>query len=300
MIIRPDNSPLEIQSPFGGIAKLIQKVTIDEICEKYRQKCGVDVSPSFRNLETDEVYLYQCQNTGYKFWRPSEIVGDEDFYKKISTSWPNYYRTTRWEHFYARKYLSTCKSVLEIGCGTGIFLKSLEGHVTKAQGIEFNRDAISNKVTNFPIENISIEDISKRSISFDAVYAFQVLEHITDPYSFIHSALGCVSRGGLLIFSVPNNDHIKFQKQQDAFDMPPHHCGHFNPEVCKKIAEIFHMKVENIHIQKSLFTMPETSLKTQQSNIYKITRLVTRIVMNTTYSITKEPGENILMVFKKQ
>lgn len=281
------NLPQIITSPFGGNAKIVQTMPVSVIEQMYQRKCGVDISSSFNGIP--EVGLYQCEITGYKFWRPEHITGNETFYKMLSAAWPNYYRIERWEHTFAHKYLKNKNYVLEIGSGPGHFLKTLEGDVTNAMGIELNTKVISEKVTKFQILPTSMELLSeKNEYKFDAIYAFQVLEHILNPYSLIKSSLKCLAEGGLLIFSTPNNDYSAFKNQTDAFDLPPHHIGVFNPLIYEKIGKLFDLQIVEIILEK------------QTSNSSLLKKLSGNNLLKYFPLLKPKTGPNIIVVYKKK
>jgi 2-polyprenyl-3-methyl-5-hydroxy-6-metoxy-1,4-benzoquinol methylase len=78
--------------------------------------------------------------------------------------------------------------VLEIGCGEGHLLKSVEPLVRQAIGLDLNRDAAARKVTACEIRAETIEDFAPSATArFDLVCAYQVLEHIVDPASCLRS-----------------------------------------------------------------------------------------------------------------
>lgn len=248
----------------------------------YARKCGIDIAPAFR--EITELGLYCCSRTGYRFWRPQCVAGDEAFYKAVSTAWPNYYRTDRWEYDLARKYLTDQTSVLEIGCGPGHFLKSIETTVPEGLGIEFNSEAIASKVTKFPVIRTPIESLAQaRPGEFRVALAFQVLEHVIDPFSFIQSALACLKPGGLLILSTPNHDHAIFRNQEDAFDLPPHHIGHFDAPTYEAIASMLGVEVLEIALQAG----------------ERAGGGVVRSLIGALAFARKAPGPNMLVVYRK-
>lgn len=287
-----------VESPFGGLATNIQIMRTSSIIAMYEQKCGIDVYPSFHGVEA--IGLYRCEKTGYKFWRPENITGDESFYKSISAAWPNYYRTRRWEHAFAHRFLEGRTSILEIGSGPGHFLKTLEAKTAKAMGIEFNNEAIANKVTQFPIRSMSMEALAvENHDSFDAIYAFQVLEHVSNPCALMKSAMECLAPNGIMMFSTPNNDYISFSEQNDPFDLPPHHIGQFNPVIFKKIGDALGLKTHTIITQKRRFIPSNVTECTRHSVAYKFGLAAAKVFINLSYMVTREPGENILVVYKK-
>ena len=137
-------------SPFGGAATHVRSLDVETLRSMYIAKCNYDPSRHFDGLQ--EIDLYECQKTGMRFWRPSRVAGDEEFYESVNKLWPNYYNTERWEYEGARKAIGKGLSrVLEVGCGGGYFLKSIETMVHNAAGLELNSKAIDKKVTIFPV-----------------------------------------------------------------------------------------------------------------------------------------------------
>lgn len=275
------------------------------LIKSYEQKCDVDVAWCFRGLP--EIGLYECSKTGYKFWRPEAVAGDEAFYHLLSHAWPNYYREERWESSLAREFLEGKKSLLEIGCGRGFFLCSVESLVDNAIGIEFNQDAIGNKVTAFPILPSMIEDFARtRPASFDVVCSFQVLEHVTNPHTFIESALACLVDGGLLMLSTPDNDSPTFKQQEDPFDLPPHHVGHFNAAIYGRIAADFGLDVVEI-MRESVVKAPSTgtgpnpdrTLAHLASKAAFVAKMALKHPISTATLLTQKPGKKILAVLRK-
>lgn len=268
----------KVKSPFLCDAILVQKKSSESIIKLYAEKCNYDASIFFKGIT--EVGLYSCTSTGYKFWRPVDIVGDSKFYKDISHLWPNYYRLNRWEHSLALNFLKNKEKLLEIGCGPGHFMKSFENLSQDVVGLEFNEDAINRKVTKYEIFKKSIEEFSEENLSrFDAVYAFQVLEHVIDPYTFLKSAQEALVKGGIIIISVPNNKYNEFSQQKDAFDLPPHHIGHFDRDIFINIAKLMSLNVVEIFEEKLVGKLDSLKKKLNLEN--------------------KKLGPNILVVLEK-
>lgn len=230
-----------VLSPFGFDSVLVKSVDVETVNQMYLDKCGYDIKGDLHNL--DKIFLYECEGTGYKFWYPLSLAGNEIFYENISSLWSNYYKTDRWEYHLVHNYIKNIDRVLEIGCGRGFFLQQLEmkggGDI---MGIDFNKQAISSKVTKFPILNKDLNDLDNGE-KFDVICFFQVLEHIADPYNFLLTSMGRLNKGGKLIFSVPNNRFLAHRLMHDAFDLPPHHVGHYDAEVVKKIAQHLGLRV---------------------------------------------------------
>lgn len=280
-----------IKSPFKFESVFLQRKSVLDINKMYLDKCNVDICEYFEELNSIE--LYECKGTGYKFWYPSTLAGNEGFYKKVSLAWKDYYKTDRWEYDASQAYINTNFSVLEIGCGRGYFLKKLEEKgVKQALGLDFNKEAIKNKVTKFDVLNKDLRELKSKK-SFNTICFFQVLEHISDPMSFIEDCKNLLNDGGLLILSVPNNNYPPHKMMQDAFDLPPHHVGHYTSDVLKKIAQVMDMKVVNIVEQSVGFN--HAAYVEKLGLLYKLAYLPLRI----RHKIKSNSGHTILAVLKK-
>lgn len=254
-----------IKSPFGYDSHLLKAISVTDLNDMYIDKCNVDIKKYLPNIEF--IQLYKCEGTGYKFWYPFNLAGNEDFYNEVSKVWDNYYQEWRWEYRYALDFVDKNSNCLEIGCGKGFFLRELEKkQLSSAVGIDFNLNAIENKVTKFDIFNENIENLLNDK-KFEVVFLFQVLEHLVDPCNILMKIKKILATNGFLIFSVPNNDYSTHRLMLDAFDLPPHHLGHYNEVVINKIAENLDMEVVKFVKQKIGFDSRELKLKYR--NYYK-------------------------------
>jgi SAM-dependent methyltransferase len=119
-------------------------------------------------------------------------------------------------------------SLLDIGCGTGDFIKLAKTHKWAVRGIEPNE-----KARNLGIEK-SIE--IKESIEhfegsvFDVVTLWHVLEHLPDLENTIQKIEAFVKPGGTLIIAVPNfkSFDAKYYKNYWAAYDVPRHLWHFS------------------------------------------------------------------------
>lgn len=105
-------------------------------------------------------------------------------------------------------------NVLEIGCGSGVFLSELKNQLTKTvqdikliyNGIDIDRTAISKNVdSTLNLVAASAEDFASSSEQkFDLVLHFELIEHLQDPYSFMRSVRNLLTENGIHHFHTPN------------------------------------------------------------------------------------------------
>ena len=89
----------------------------------------------------------------------------------------------------------------------------------------------------------TLQSLAKsRPGSYSAVCAFQVLEHVPDPGSFLDAACALLQPGGKLMLGLPNADSF-LRHQFNPLDMPPHHMSRWTREVLARIPSFFPLKL---------------------------------------------------------
>ncbi|EKD55811.1 MAG: hypothetical protein ACD_59C00032G0006 [uncultured bacterium] len=224
-----------------GNARLIDLQELDSklFVDHWKNYYGIDVSKFF---STRFFYLKKCPECSLEFFSPS-IPADTKIYDQLQESdW--YYESDKDEFFHAIDTiikLKDIKSVLDVGCGEGLFLKKLLSSYEVA-GMEISEKSIEKLIRN----NIETKTIGKK---FDFVTAFQVLEHISDPKVFIENILSKLNCGGYLFISVPNPDSV-FVKETMAFlDYPPHHITRWSKDTFDYIAQKYGLEIKEYYLE---------------------------------------------------
>jgi 2-polyprenyl-3-methyl-5-hydroxy-6-metoxy-1,4-benzoquinol methylase len=104
-----------------------------------------------------------------------------------------------------RDYLPPGASVLDYGCGLGLFVQALHAEGFSAIGVEYDEAAVAHaaKITGRPILSVA-EFMSKRNMAtYDALHLGDVLEHLPDPCATLSELLRFVKPGGLLFAEGP-------------------------------------------------------------------------------------------------
>ncbi|MDQ6755635.1 MAG: class I SAM-dependent methyltransferase [Bacteroidota bacterium] len=226
--------------------KLIETIPVNIIIEGYSNLLNMDVSEYFKGL--DNIYIYECLDTGFRFYYPENIFGNENFYAELQTK-DFYYNPWIWENKTALKNIDKGSKILEAGCGTGSFLEVMANKGFDCTGLELNQAAVNVcKHKGLHVFKQFLEEhVLVHSEMYDVVCSFQVLEHVYDVHSFITSSLQCLKPGGKLIIAVPNNNpwYYKYDKL-NTLNMPPHHSGLWNKKTFLQLPRFFPVKVKKI------------------------------------------------------
>jgi len=167
------------------------------------------------------------------------------------------------------------KTLLDVGCGTGDFLKTAKENNWTVSGIEPNADARS--IANQKTEN-AVFDIHQlnnfESNSFDVITLWHVLEHLPDLEHQISTFKKLLKPNGRLVVAVPNYksfDSNCYKQFWAAYDVP-RHLWHFDQQSMSKLFASINIEIEQT--KPMLFDAFYVSLLSEQyksgsKNIFK-------------------------------
>lgn len=142
---------------------------------------------------------------------------------------------------FSRLINSGNKSLLDIGCGSGTFVKTALESGWDAWGTELDKEKIdSNRILNINISDSTSSLIKKES--FHIVHMSHVLEHVDSPVRFIKEAASYLKPDGYLFIEVPNElfsltskCRILLNKQYKSATAYYQHRSFFSKETLGKI-----------------------------------------------------------------
>ncbi len=209
--------------------------------------------------------LWRCEQTGFEFaWPPR--AGSEVFYQWIG-KFPFYYPGVRWEYRVTAERLreaaaggSAAFKLLDVGCGSGTFLASLDFlPMQNRHAVDFSPLAIREcRTKGLPSYCGSIEAAVGAGFlasgSLDAVTSFHCLEHVEQPVEFVGQMLALLKPGGTLWVSTPNSPMSFEADWFDVMNHPPHHLGRWNPAA-------YHALAARVGCRCELFSPPASPLR---------------------------------------
>ncbi|ALJ05600.1 methyltransferase [Pseudalgibacter alginicilyticus] len=195
------------------------------------------------------------------------------------------------------------KTLLDIGCGTGDFLKTAQQNYWTAFGIEPNEQArsIANSKTNNSV--YKTEQLLKfKTHSFDVITLWHVLEHLPDLEKQILTFKKLLKENGTLIIAVPNHksfDAVYYKQFWAAYDVP-RHLWHFSKSSLLKLITKQSMKI--VRIKPMLFDAFYVSLlseKYRSGKMNLIKGFLIGLLSNLKFLSTKEASSLIYIIKNK-
>jgi len=248
-----------------------------EVCEK-REVVKIP------NVET----ILRCQNCGFgrlkdipKKKRIKEIYKKEYFNdKKGEEYWLDSVR----KYNYFKKYLKKNSAILDFGCGMGQFasLAKKNGHRVLGFDVsEYSKKYVREKYS-IKVKTGDFHKNNFKANSFNAIFAFDVIEHTTEYRKMVACFYEWLKRGGLLVISTPNIsswDQKLFKSKWWGYSKQKEHLVYFSPDSIKIIVEKTGFKVDSIKnwgfVRSLMFVFNNIFKKTVKFNIlHNIMKLI--------------------------
>lgn len=136
--------------------------------------------------------------------------------------------------------------LLDIGCGTGAFLHTMQQAGWQTTGLEPDETARKKAAELYELNPLPSGELFTLPLeSFDAITMWHVLEHVHDLHAYIAQIKKLLKPGGRLVVAVPNYtsaDALHYQQYWAALDVP-RHLYHFSPGSMKTLMGLHGMEV---------------------------------------------------------
>jgi 2-polyprenyl-3-methyl-5-hydroxy-6-metoxy-1,4-benzoquinol methylase len=287
--------------------------------------CPVCQSQTFEEYLTVKDYtvsqeqfkIVTCKKCGFRFTNPrpySEAIGE--YYK--AESYISHTNTSKGliSKIYqeVRKFtlkgklnlinrLSPQKGkLLDVGCGTGMFLNVARENGWKVNGIEPDAGAraIAEEVNDIKIKGEVFSSFENET--FEIITLWHVLEHVHELNATIDWLKEKLSKDGSLLIAVPNHeskDAEIYQEQWAAYDVP-RHLYHFSQKSIKELFANhgFELK-ETLPMKFDSFYVSMLSTKYQTGKINYLKAFVDGLKSNLAAEVNNQNYSSLIYVFKK-
>lgn len=196
----------------------------------------------------------QCDDCGFGFADPY-IAGGATFYNLAYER--SSYPSEKWEFERTVRELASinfrAERVLEAGSGFGVFLDKIVDTFVPRSGItalEYNDTAAETlrRKGYFALQ----QDLRTASLTqpFDAIFLFQVLEHMDDLDSLFTCIRGLLAEDGLLFVAVPNPKRITFNEHNGSLlDAPPNHIGRWSSAAFQILGARHGLRLDRLEVE---------------------------------------------------
>lgn len=132
--------------------------------------------------------------------------------------------------------------LLDVGCGRGVHLEVAQGLGWECLGVDWSLIArqLCQTRGRYVLDPAEVlEEPEKYEATFDAVTAWEVIEHQTNPESLLRSLKHLLKGSGLLALSTPNFNSIRARADYASWYelRPPMHLHFFTPESLRRLLE---------------------------------------------------------------
>lgn len=131
-------------------------------------------------------------------------------------------------------------NLLDVGCGTGAFLHTMQEAGWEVTGLEPDPTAREKATELYKLHPLATDQLFQLPPgSFNAITLWHVLEHVHELHAYVEQLGKLLAPGGRLFIAVPNYtsyDASVYKEYWAAYDVP-RHLYHFSPSSMQKLLE---------------------------------------------------------------
>jgi 2-polyprenyl-3-methyl-5-hydroxy-6-metoxy-1,4-benzoquinol methylase len=228
--------------PITGLpaSRRIQAVSADLLTALWRHTFRVDATSSLHGIRRFTLWESPC---GLAFFDPMR-AGDGSFYAGLYNGMRFHedmarQHAAREDFAYAASFIAPGQRVLDVGCGTGAFSRSIPQ--ASYQGIDAHADRYATDAGILP-QTVE-QHAAQNPASCDVVCSFHVIEHVTDPLTMAAAMVRCLRPGGLLILAAPLWPSSLTEIPNFVLNAPPNHLTWWNPGAFAALAQTFALQI---------------------------------------------------------
>ncbi len=269
-------------------------------------------------VSQQEFQIVKCETCEFKFTNPRPSTAEigsyyqsEDYISHSNTSKGIINKVYQLVRNYTLKQklrlmeelgMNTPKRLLDIGCGTGLFLKTCNQAGWKTKGTEPDE-----KTRQIAVETSSSEIAADflnaySGEQFDVITMWHVLEHVHLLRETIEKLYMNLASNGRLVIAVPNADSYdakQFKENWAAYDLP-RHLYHFTPKTLIQLFNKFGFKIAATKpMYFDAFYISMLSTKYRDGKINYIEAVRTGLKSNTWARKNKSNYSSLIYILQK-
>jgi 2-polyprenyl-6-hydroxyphenyl methylase/3-demethylubiquinone-9 3-methyltransferase len=103
--------------------------------------------------------------------------------------------------------------IFDVGCGNGSLTRALQQHGYDVMGIDASKEGIEHARLAYPGIEFHVcsvyDDLAARFGRFPIIISLEVVEHLTDPFTYARRLFDLVEPGGIALVSTPYHGYAK-------------------------------------------------------------------------------------------
>ena len=140
------------------------------------------------------------------FWMGGRKAELREFYDQTADFYERRYREIQlWKYELARRYLLPCERLLEVGCGTGLYLRELQRLAGLVVGVDFSEGML--RKARGLLVLADAEHLPFRDGVFDQVLSITALQNFPEPLRALAEMNRVLRSGGRLVLSSLKKKH---------------------------------------------------------------------------------------------
>ena len=195
------------------------------VCRHPRCRFWRRLEDRFFQVTREAFSLYHCPGCGLRFQRASEVADRIPGFYPPGYWWDpegdprgveGLYREWVLRHDHLRFVLSVAppgngRRLLDIGCGSGTFLKLAQEAGFQVKGLEASPEAgeAAGKILPGRVVVGDERELIRSGATFQLLTLFHVLEHLPRPLHYLRRIRRLLAGGGGLVIQVPNSHSIQ-------------------------------------------------------------------------------------------
>jgi len=194
-----------------------------------------------KDLQNDRAIrlpVLRCRSCGFV---QVEITNQSIDYDDYALSWMHIKTLRDYREQLAADFTQALSSlalpVLDVGCGSGDFLKLLSERGLDAIGIEPSSSLVEiARSSGYQVIQDYVRPESLEALSLGGFTCLQVLEHLESPVSFLRTLRQALSHGGVGVVEVPSLE--KITEGRRFYDFFGDHLNYFNARTLRMCCEL--------------------------------------------------------------
>ena len=194
--------------------------------------------------------LYKCKTCSlqFRYPQPDKKILDSLYLSGAKDNWQTP-PSERIDWQIAKKWLfqnlNSTDSILDLGCYDGSFLRFLS-KFKSFFGIEIQESAARcAEGCGIKILGSDFEGLAKYGLEFDAVTAFDVIEHVSNPLDLLKNMVSVTKESGVVIISTGNTEALSWRllKSEYWYCGIGEHISFICPEWCNWAADELNLNI---------------------------------------------------------